>query len=79
MQRAAILVMLMYFLKANIPNLVENGPVLSYKSKFQFSYVNDLHYLNRFQVTGCNSSEKSKVFTFFYRKTLVTKFDLVIK
>ena len=42
MHRAASLVMLMYFLKAYIPNLVENGPVVSYKSKFQFSYVNDL-------------------------------------
>ena len=34
--------MLMYFLKAYILNLVENGPVPSYKSKFQFSYINNL-------------------------------------
>ena len=47
MHRAAILVMLMYFLKAYIPNLVENGPVPSYKSKFQFLYVNDLGLRSR--------------------------------
>ena len=32
------------------------------------SVLTYLHYLNRFQVTVCNNSEKSKVFTFFYRK-----------
>ena len=47
MHRAAILVMLIYFLKAYIPHLVENGPVPSYKSKFQFSYVNDLEPRSR--------------------------------
>ena len=30
------------YLKAFIQNLVENGPVVSEKSKFQFSNVNDL-------------------------------------
>ena len=63
-------------------------PVLIVKCKWPWAKVNKrhwpsiltyLHYLNRFQVTGCNSSEKSKVFTFFYRKALVTKFDLAIK
>ena len=28
--------------KAYIQNIVENGPVVSEKSKFEFSYVNDL-------------------------------------
>ena len=32
-----------------------------------------------FQVTGGNSSEKSTVFTFSYRKALVTKFHLAVK
>ena len=61
--------------KAYIQNLDKNGPVVSEKSKFEFSYVNDLdleylHKLNKlsastnFQVTG----EKSTVFTFSYRK-----------
>ena len=30
------------YLKADIPNLVKNGLVVSEKSKFQFSNVNDL-------------------------------------
>ena len=30
------------YLKADIQNLVKNGPVVSEKSKFQFSNVNDL-------------------------------------
>ena len=30
------------YLKAYIQNLVKNGPVVSEKSKFSFSYVNDL-------------------------------------
>ena len=61
--------------KAYIQNLVKNGPVVSEKSKFEFSYVNDLdlkylHKLNKlsastnFQDTG----EISTVFTFSYRK-----------
>ena len=63
-------------------------PVLIFKCKWPWAKVKKwpwpsiltyLHYLNRFQVTGCNSSEKSIVFTFFYRKALVTKFDLAIK
>ena len=62
--------------------------VLIFKCKWPWAMVKKwpwpsiltyLHYLNRFQVTGCTSSEKSKVFTFFYRKALVTKFDLAIK
>ena len=32
-----------------------------------------------FQVIGCNSSEKSTVFTFSYRKALVTKFSSCCK
>ena len=30
------------YLKAYIQNVVKNGPVVSEKSKFSFSYVNDL-------------------------------------
>ena len=42
------------------------------------SILTYLHNFMQFQVTGCKSSEKStKVFTFSYRKALVTKFDLV--
>ena len=57
-------------------------PVLIFKCKWPWTKVKKgpwpsiltyLHYLNRFQVTGCSSSEKSKVFTFFYRNALVTK------
>ena len=49
-------------------------PVLIFKCKWPWAKVKKwpwpsiltyLHYLNRFQVTGCNSSEKSKVFIFF--------------
>ena len=63
-------------------------PVLIFKCKWPWakikkwpwpSILTHLHYLNRFQVTGCKSSEKSKVFIFFYRKALVTKFDLANK
>ena len=63
-------------------------PVLIFKCKWPWAKVKKwpwpsiltyLHYLNRFQVTGCNSSEKSKVFNFFYRKASVTKFDHAIK
>ena len=32
------------------------------------SILTYLHYLNRLKVTGCNSSKKSAVFTFSYRK-----------
>ena len=38
-----------------------------------------LHNFMPFQVTGCNSSEKSTVFSFSYRKALVTKFHLAVK
>ena len=31
-----------------------------------------------FQVTGCNISEKSTIFTFSHRKAQVTKFDLAV-
>ena len=34
------------YLKAYIQNLVKNGHVVSEKSKFQFSYVNDLDFEN---------------------------------
>ena len=70
------------------PNNFWEKPVLIFKCKWPWAKVKKwpwpsiltyVHYLNRFQVTGCNSSEKSKVFTFFYRKPLVTKFDLAIK
>ena len=32
-----------------------------------------------FQVTGCNISKKSTIFTFSYGKAQVTKFDLAVK
>ena len=38
-----------------------------------------VHFFSWFQVTGCKCSEKSTVFTFSYRKAIVTKFDLAIK
>ena len=58
------------------PNHFWEKPVLIFKLKWPWAKVKKwpwpsiltyLHYLNRLQVTGCDSSEKSKVFTFFYR------------
>ena len=43
------------------------------------SILTCLHDFMQFQVTGCKCSENSTVFTFSYRKALVTKFDLVVK
>ena len=43
------------------------------------SILTYLHNFMQFQVTGYKSSEKSTVFTFSYRKALVTKFDLAVK
>ena len=70
--------------KNYIQNLVENGPVVSEKSKFQFLYVNnlgprskndlDLQYslsfteFNFFRPLAAIVSEKSPVFRFSYRK-----------
>ena len=85
--------------KAYIQNLGKNGQVVSEKSKFLFSYVNDLgqemtitfntHIPSLTQLVVCICtifrskaaivSEKSTVFTFFYRKAQVTKFDLAVK
>ena len=38
-----------------------------------------LHNFMQFQATGCKTSEKSTVFTFTYRKALLTIFDLAVK
>ena len=43
------------------------------------SILTYVHFFSWFQVAGCKCSEKSTVFTFSYRKALVTKFDLAIK
>ena len=43
------------------------------------SILTYVHFFSWFQVTGCKCSEKSTVFTFSYRKAIVTKFDLAIK
>ena len=45
--------------------------VLIFKCKWPWpSILTYLHYLSRFQVPGCNSSEKTTVFTFFLYKSL---------
>ena len=83
------------YLIANIQNLVKNGPVVSEKSKLQFSNVNDcgprsindldLQYSHIFIKSislwsqAAIVSELSTFFTFPYRKAYVTKFDLAIK
>ena len=56
------------------PNHFWEKPVLIFKCKWPWAKVKKwpwpsiltyLHYLNWFQVTGCKSSEKSTVFTFY--------------
>ena len=110
MGMAAILVMgpaschqifISLYLKAFIQNLVQNGPVVSEKIRFEFLYVRDLGprssndldlqyshtfiksirclYLPTFRSQASIVSEKSTVFTFSYRKALVSKFDLAVK
>ena len=72
-------------------NLVKNGPVVSEKNKFQYSYGNDLDlecshinlisclHLPTFKSQAAMVSEKSTVFTFSYRNAQVSKFDLAVK
>ena len=80
------------YLKAYEQNLVKNGQVVSEKSKFLFSYVNDigprsrnylvLQYLHifinsiSFRSQAAIVSEKS---TSSYVKTYTTKFNLAVK
>ena len=72
-----------------------NGPVVSEKSKFKFSYVNDIGprsrneldlkyshiFIKSISLRSQNAivSEKSTFLTFSYRKAKVTKFDLALK
>ena len=110
MGMAAILVMyppschqicISLYLKAFIQILIQNGPVVSEKIRFEFLYVYDLEprssndldlqylhtfmksisclYLPIFRSQASIVSEKSTVFTFSYRKAVVSKFDLALK
>ena len=83
------------YLKAFIQSLVQINTVVSEKIWFEFLYVHDLgprsrndldlQYSHIFIKSICLRSlaaivsEKSTVFTFFYRKAYVTKFDLAVK
>ena len=89
------------YLKAYIQNLFKNGVVVSEKSKFLFSYVNDLGpnsrndhdlqysqtlinsirclHLQTFRLHAAIVSEKSTVYTFFYKKSKLQKIDLAVK
>ena len=75
------------YLKPYIKNLALFGQAVSEKSKFLFSYVNDHTFINSisflhlhaFMSQAAIVSENSTVFTFSYRKPLVTKFDLAVK
>ena len=83
------------YLKAFIQSLVQINTVVSEKIWFEFLYVHnlgprsrndlDLQYSHIFIKSICLRSlaaivsEKSTVYTFFYRKAKVTKFDLAVK
>ena len=110
MGMAAILVMrpgsclqifISLYLKAFIQNLVQNGPVVFEKIRFEVLYVhhlgprssNDLDlqyshtfmksisclYIPTFRSQASIVSEKSTVFTFSYRKALVSRLGLAVK
>ena len=92
-QNKYLFILIFFFLKIFLWNLVTNGLVVSEKNKFYFSYLNDLDlkyscsfiywfsslHLPILRPHAAIVSEKFKVLIFFHTKVYANNFDLGLK